>query len=77
MNANLDIRGGQTGLDRSVLEKIGGPLEHLLRNAKLISEASRTKSITVVISHQPESFVGSLGNVRIMKLNEYWRNSIS
>ena len=31
--ANLDIRGGQTGIDRSVLEKIGGPLEHLLRNA--------------------------------------------
>ena len=31
--ANLDIRGGQTELDRSVLEKITGPLEHLLRNA--------------------------------------------
>ncbi len=31
--ANLDIRGGQTELDRSVLEKLVGPLEHLLRNA--------------------------------------------
>ena len=31
--ANLDIRGGQMGVDRSVLERIGGPLEHLLRNA--------------------------------------------
>jgi len=31
--ANLDIRGGQTDLDRSVLEHITGPLEHLLRNA--------------------------------------------
>lgn len=31
--ANLDIRGGQTGIDRSVLESIGAPLEHLLRNA--------------------------------------------
>lgn len=31
--ANLDIRGGQTELDRSVLEKIVGPIEHLLRNA--------------------------------------------
>lgn len=31
--ANLDIRGGQTELDRSVLEKMTGPLEHLLRNA--------------------------------------------
>jgi chemosensory pili system protein ChpA (sensor histidine kinase/response regulator) len=31
--ANLDIRGGQIELDRSVLEKMTGPLEHLLRNA--------------------------------------------
>ncbi len=31
--ANLDIKGGQMGIDRSVLEHIGGPLEHLLRNA--------------------------------------------
>lgn len=30
---NLDIRGGQIELDRSVLEKMQGPLEHLLRNA--------------------------------------------
>jgi chemosensory pili system protein ChpA (sensor histidine kinase/response regulator) len=31
--ANLEIAGGQTELDRSVLEKLSGPLEHLLRNA--------------------------------------------
>ena len=31
--ANLDIDGGQIELDRSVLEKIAAPLEHLLRNA--------------------------------------------
>lgn len=31
--ANLDIEGGQIELDRSVLEKIVAPLEHLLRNA--------------------------------------------
>src|SRR5262249_37057202 len=31
--ANLEIRGAQTELDRSVLEKLVGPLEHLLRNA--------------------------------------------
>jgi len=31
--ANLDIRGGQVELDRSVLEKIMAPLEHMLRNA--------------------------------------------
>ena len=31
--ANLDIRGGQIELDRSVLEKMISPIEHLLRNA--------------------------------------------
>ncbi len=31
--ANLEIRGGQVELDRSVLDKIAPPLEHLLRNA--------------------------------------------
>ncbi|MBI5899527.1 MAG: Hpt domain-containing protein [Rhodocyclales bacterium] len=31
--ANLDIRHGQTELDRSVLDKMGGPLEHMLRNS--------------------------------------------
>jgi chemosensory pili system protein ChpA (sensor histidine kinase/response regulator) len=31
--ANLEIKGTQVELDRSVLEKLVGPLEHLLRNA--------------------------------------------
>jgi chemosensory pili system protein ChpA (sensor histidine kinase/response regulator) len=31
--ANLEVRGSQVELDRSVLEKIAAPLEHLLRNA--------------------------------------------
>ena len=31
--ANLEIHGGQVEFDRSVLEKLVGPLEHLLRNA--------------------------------------------
>jgi chemosensory pili system protein ChpA (sensor histidine kinase/response regulator) len=31
--ANLEIRGGQVEIDRSVLDKMGAPLEHLLRNA--------------------------------------------
>jgi chemosensory pili system protein ChpA (sensor histidine kinase/response regulator) len=31
--ANLELRGTRTELDRSVLEKITGPFEHLLRNA--------------------------------------------
>jgi len=30
---NLDIHNGQTGIDRSVLEKMAGPIEHLLRNS--------------------------------------------
>src|SRR5690606_7184498 len=30
---NLDIRGAAVELDRSVLEKMTGPFEHLLRNA--------------------------------------------
>ena len=30
---NLDVRGGQTELDRGVLDKLMAPLEHLLRNA--------------------------------------------
>ena len=32
-SAQLEIRGGQVELDRSVLEKITAPFEHLLRNA--------------------------------------------
>ena len=31
--ANLDIRGAHVDLDRSVLERITGPFEHLIRNA--------------------------------------------
>jgi chemosensory pili system protein ChpA (sensor histidine kinase/response regulator) len=31
--ANLDIRHGQTEIDRSVLDKMAGPLEHMLRNS--------------------------------------------
>ena len=31
--ASLDIKGTQVELDRSVLERITGPFEHLLRNA--------------------------------------------
>ncbi len=31
--ANLDISGSQVELDRSVLDKIGAPIEHMLRNS--------------------------------------------
>ena len=30
---NLEIRGGSTEIDRGVLERMGGPFEHLVRNA--------------------------------------------
>jgi chemosensory pili system protein ChpA (sensor histidine kinase/response regulator) len=45
--ANLEIDDGQTELDRSVLEKLVGPLEHLLRNALdhgIESRADRVKA---------------------------------
>ena len=48
--------------------------KHLLHYAKCISEASRTRPVTVAISHQPESFVGLLGNAHIMKLNDIWKD---
>jgi len=45
--ANLDIRGGQVELDRSVLEKMTGPIEHLLRNAIThgLEESSQRQSV--------------------------------
>jgi HTH-type transcriptional regulator, sugar sensing transcriptional regulator len=46
---------------------------HLIRYAKYIAEASKSKSITIVISHQPESFLNLLGSARIMKFREFWR----
>jgi sugar-specific transcriptional regulator TrmB len=46
--------------------------KHLLRYAKLISETSQIHPVTVVILHQPESFVGLLGNAQIKKLNDIW-----
>jgi len=40
---NLDIRGGAVEMDRSVLEKMAGPFEHLLRNAIVHGIESRDK----------------------------------
>ena len=48
--ANLDIRGGQAGVDRSVLEHIAGPLEHLLRNA--VAHGLEDPSIRVAAGKQ-------------------------
>ncbi|CAG0993320.1 type IV pili sensor histidine kinase and response regulator,chpA; chemosensory pili system protein ChpA (sensor histidine kinase/response regulator) [Burkholderiales bacterium] len=57
--ANLEIVGAQTELDRSVLERLVGPLEHLLRNAldhgiepraaRLAAGKSETGEITITV----------------------------
>ncbi len=43
--ANLDIRGGQVELDRSVLDKMLAPLEHMLRNAVKHGIESRSERL--------------------------------
>ncbi len=58
---------------KTSVDLVCGNNKHVLYYAKHISEASRTKPTTVVISYQPESFVGALGDARIMKLNQFWR----
>jgi chemosensory pili system protein ChpA (sensor histidine kinase/response regulator) len=40
---NLDIRGGTVEIDRSVLEQMGAPFEHLLRNAIVHGIESRER----------------------------------
>src|SRR5690606_38471267 len=40
---NLDIRGAAVELDRSVLEKMTGPFDHLLRNAIVHGIESRER----------------------------------
>ena len=42
---NLDIRGSTVEIDRSVLEKMAGPFEHLLRNAIVHGVESRAARI--------------------------------
>jgi len=51
---------------------------HLIRYAKQISMASETKPITIVLVHQPESFVGLLGKAKILKLklDEPWQEKL-
>ncbi|MBS0320733.1 MAG: Hpt domain-containing protein [Proteobacteria bacterium] len=68
--ANLEISGAQVELDRSVLEKLVGPLEHLLRNALdhgLESRAARraagkseTGEITLTVRQQGNEVVIAL-----------------
>ena len=60
--ANLDIRGGQSEIDRSVLDQVVGPIEHLLRNALIHGiedcdqrvAAGKSEIGEISISLQPE-----------------------
>ncbi|MCE9568556.1 MAG: response regulator, partial [Rhodocyclales bacterium] len=70
--ANLDIRHGQTELDRSVLDKMAGPLEHLLRNSVghgLEDSATRTAAgkeaigqITVSLAQEGNEIVVAIAD---------------
>lgn len=60
--ANLDLRGGRIEIDRSVLERMTGPLEHLLRNAIAHGIESRERrlaagkepigQVTLTVAHE-------------------------
>ena len=54
---NLDIRGGSVEMDRSVLEKMAGPFEHLLRNAIVHGIESREARIAAGKSEVGELLV--------------------
>ncbi len=68
--ANLDLRGGRIEIDRSVLERMTGPLEHLLRNAVAhgIESPERRSAqgkdpigqITLAVSHEGNEIAISL-----------------
>ena len=70
--ANLDIRHGQTEIDRSVLDKMAGPLEHLLRNSVghgLEDSATRTAAgkqaigqITVSLAQEGNEIVVAIAD---------------
>lgn len=54
---NLDIRGGSVEMDRSVLEKMAGPFEHLLRNAIVHGIESRADRLAAGKSEVGELLV--------------------
>ena len=70
--ANLDIVGGQVELDRSVLEKMLAPLEHMLRNAvthgierqvdRLALGKRETGEITLSVAQESNEIVLSLSD---------------
>ncbi len=58
---NLDIRHGQTELDRSVLDKMAGPLEHMLRNsvAHGLEDACRARRCRQAGYRSDHAFAGT------------------
>jgi len=70
--ANLEISGGQTELDRSVLERLVGPLEHLLRNALDHGIESRTARVQAGKSETGEITlaVRQIGNEIAIELSD-------
>jgi chemosensory pili system protein ChpA (sensor histidine kinase/response regulator) len=54
---NLDIRGGSVEMDRSVLEKMTGPFEHLLRNSIVHGIESREARVAAGKSEIGEMLV--------------------
>ena len=70
--ANLEIHGGQTELDRSVLEKLVGPLEHLLRNALDHGIETRKARVTAGKSEtgEIELTVRQVGNEIAIELSD-------
>jgi chemosensory pili system protein ChpA (sensor histidine kinase/response regulator) len=65
--ANLEIKGGQVEVDRSVLDKMLAPLEHMLRNAvthgiesraaRLAAGKSETGEITITLAQEANEII--------------------
>ncbi|MGV0950765.1 MAG: hybrid sensor histidine kinase/response regulator, partial [Azonexus sp.] len=70
--ANFDIVGGQVELDRSVLDKMMAPLEHMLRNAvthgvetraeRVAAGKSEIGEITVALAHEGNEIILSMAD---------------
>ena len=63
--ANLEIRGGHVEIDRSVLDKMGAPLEHLLRNA--IAHGLEDRNARLAANKEE---IGEIGLTLIQEGNE-------
>ncbi|MBC7513595.1 MAG: Hpt domain-containing protein, partial [Herminiimonas sp.] len=69
---NLDIRGSTVEIDRSVLEKMAGPFEHLLRNAIVHGIESRAARVAAGKGEVGELLieVRQDGNEVVMQFND-------